>query len=84
MVWGGHSCPPPLTFVFLRLEENDVLGKRDMLELRSAGVPPAVWRASRPPFGPAGGRRYKFNGQRYQISSCRPTLPARDGLPALG
>src|SRR5689334_14582596 len=24
----------------------------------SAGVPPAVWWASRPPLGPAGGRRY--------------------------
>ena len=32
--------------------------KRGTVVLRSAGVSPAVWRASRPPIGPAGGRRY--------------------------
>jgi hypothetical protein len=32
-----------------------------MTGMSSAGVPPAVWRASRPPFGPAGGRRYPGN-----------------------
>ena len=29
-------------------------------QLRSAGLSPSVWRASRPPIGPAGGRRYQF------------------------
>ena len=45
-VAGGASVRP--------LSHNETLSQG----FGSAGVPPAVWRASRPPIGPAGGRRY--------------------------
>jgi hypothetical protein len=66
-VWGGHSCPPLLTSVFLRIEEDDVVGKReDMLELRSAGVPPALQVQRRPE---AGATRLVLGAQRRLLTT---------------
>src|SRR5450755_1716448 len=57
--WLRPKAPTPTTATLIKLSLSLLLSV-SLCELSqgSAGVPPAVRRASRPPIGPAGGRRY--------------------------